>query len=52
MNTEAIKQEVEYLKNKIVCSEQIEKVLRDKLAENGLKIKVYQNSSALVSAYC
>ena len=51
MNTEALKQEVEYLKNKIVYVEQIEKVLRDKLVENGLKIKAYQNSSALMSAY-
>ena len=51
MNTEALKQEVEYLKNKIVCADQIEKVLREKLAENELKIKAYQNSFVLVSAY-
>ena len=51
VNIAALKQEVEYLKNKIMCAEKIEKVLRDKLAENGSKIKAYQNSSALVSAY-
>ena len=51
VDIEALKQEVEYLKNKIVCDEQIEKVLRNKLAENGLKIKSHQNSYALVSAY-
>ena len=51
VNIEALKQEVEYLKNKILCAEKIEKVLRDKLAENALKIKAYQNSSVLMSAY-
>ena len=51
VNIEALKQEVEYLKNKILCAEKIEKVMRDKLAENALKIKAYQNSSVLVSAY-
>ena len=47
VNTEVLKQEVEYLKNKIVYAEQIEKVLRDKLAENGIKIKDYQNALLL-----
>ena len=34
-----------------MCAEKIKKVLRDRLAENGLKIKAYQDSFALVSAY-
>ena len=51
VNIEALKQEVEYLKNKFFCAEKIEKVLRDKLTENALKIKAYQNSYVLVSAY-
>ena len=51
LNNEALKQEVEYFKNKIVCADQFEKVLREKIAENELKIKAYQNSSVLESAY-
>ena len=51
VNIEALKQEVEYLKNKILCVEKIEKLMRDKLGENALKIKAYQNTSVLVSAY-
>ena len=39
VNTEALKQKVEYLKNKILCAEKIGKVPRDKLAENALKIR-------------
>ena len=34
-----------------MCADQIEKILREKLAENELKIKAYQNSSVLVSAF-
>ena len=51
VNIEALKQELEYLKNKIICVEQIEKVLRENLAENELKIKAYQNFSILVNAF-
>ena len=36
---------------KIVCADQIEKVLRDKFEENELKIKSYKNSYVLVSAF-
>ena len=41
---------MEYLKNKNLCAKKIEKVPRDKLAENAMKIKSYQNSFVLVSA--
>ena len=51
LNIEALKQELEYLKNKIIYLEQIEKDLREKLAENELQIKVYQNSYVLVNAF-
>ena len=51
VNIEALKQEIEYIKNKIGCAGQIENVLRDKFAENELKIKTYQNSYVLVSAF-
>ncbi|MGI4673474.1 hypothetical protein ACR2XN_28825, partial [Klebsiella pneumoniae] len=49
--TENQKQEIEYLKNKIVCANQIEKALREQLEETELKAKAYQNSSKLVQDY-
>ena len=51
VNSETLKKEIEYLKSEIVCADQIEKVLRDKLADNELKMKAYQNSYVLVSDF-
>ena len=49
--TENLKHEVEYLKNKILCANQIEKALREQVEEKELKAKAYTNSSSLVKVY-
>ncbi|KAK1378931.1 hypothetical protein POM88_025675 [Heracleum sosnowskyi] len=44
-------QEIEYLKNKVICAEQIEKALREQIAENELKLRSFKNSSELIQTY-
>ena len=48
---ENLKQENEYLTQKLNYAEQVEKVLRTKLEESELKPRSYQNSSNLVQQY-
>ncbi|KAK1355317.1 CCHC-type domain-containing protein [Heracleum sosnowskyi] len=51
VNLDGLKKEVEYLKNKVICVEQIETALREQIAENELKIRSFKNSSELVQTY-
>ena len=48
---ENLKQENEYLTQKLTCAEQVEKALRTKLEESELKARSYQNSANLVQQY-
>lgn len=49
VNFEAIKNEREYFKNKLICVDKIEKFLRTQISENKFKIKTYQNSSKMMN---
>ncbi|KAL8114592.1 hypothetical protein AgCh_021453 [Apium graveolens] len=48
---ETVKQENEYLKNKLKCAAGIEAVLREKLEKNKVKLKSFRNPSQLVGQY-
>ncbi|KAL8108544.1 hypothetical protein AgCh_024854 [Apium graveolens] len=48
---ETVKQENEYLKNKLKCASEIEAVLRKKIENNEIKLKSFRNSSQLVGQY-
>ncbi|MCH98016.1 hypothetical protein A2U01_0019015 [Trifolium medium] len=48
---ESVKQDNEYLKNKLDYAEKVEAELKAKLAENELKIKAYQNLATLLSCF-
>ncbi|KAL8133773.1 hypothetical protein AgCh_009008 [Apium graveolens] len=48
---ETVKQENEYLKNKLKCAIEIEVVLREKLEKNKVKLKSFRNASQLVGQY-
>ena len=48
---EGLKQENEYLTQKLSCSEQIEKALRAKFDGNEVTLKAYRNASNLVNNY-
>ncbi|KAL8111634.1 hypothetical protein AgCh_019381 [Apium graveolens] len=48
---EVIKQENEYLKNKLKSVAEIEAVLREKLEKNEVKLKSFRNASELVGQY-
>lgn len=48
---ENLKQEVMYLKNKIICVNQTKKALREQIAKNEFKLKAFKNSSNLVKIY-
>lgn len=41
LNFDALKEEIEYLKNTIVCAEKIKKILRTQISEIEFKIKAY-----------
>ncbi|KAK1365156.1 hypothetical protein POM88_040717 [Heracleum sosnowskyi] len=51
VNLDGLKKEVEYLKNKVICAEQIEKALREQIAETELKLRSFKNSSELIQTY-
>ena len=51
VNRESLKHEVDYLKNKLVCTKQIELALIEHLVENKLKINCYKNSVNVVQTY-
>ncbi|KAL8099710.1 hypothetical protein AgCh_032098 [Apium graveolens] len=48
---ETVKQENEYLKNKLKCATEIEAVLREKLENNEVKLKSFRNASHVVVQY-
>ncbi|KAL8133711.1 hypothetical protein AgCh_008957 [Apium graveolens] len=48
---ESVKQENEYLKNKLKCANEIETVLREKIEKNEVKLKSFRNASELVGQY-
>ncbi|KAL8133493.1 hypothetical protein AgCh_008815 [Apium graveolens] len=48
---ESVKQENDYLKNKLKCATEIEAVLREKLEKNEVKLKSFRNASELVGQY-
>ncbi|KAL8127866.1 hypothetical protein AgCh_014705 [Apium graveolens] len=48
---ESVKQENEYLKNKLKCASEIESVLREKFEKNEVKLKSFKNASELVGQY-
>ncbi|KAL8124028.1 hypothetical protein AgCh_011873 [Apium graveolens] len=48
---EFVKQENEYLKNKLKCANEIEAVLREKIEKNEVKLKSFRNASELVGQY-
>ncbi|KAL8113620.1 hypothetical protein AgCh_020808 [Apium graveolens] len=48
---ETVKQENEYLKNKLKCATKIEAVLSEKLEKNEVKLKSFRNASQLVGQY-
>jgi hypothetical protein len=51
VSLDGLNKEVEYLKNKVICAEQIEKALREQIAETELKLRSYKNSSELIQTY-
>ena len=51
MHVENLKKEIEYLDNKVLCASQIEKAIRDEIAENELKLRAFKNSSSLLLSY-
>ncbi|KAL8102971.1 hypothetical protein AgCh_027487 [Apium graveolens] len=48
---EAVKQENEYLKNKLKCANEIEAVSREKIEKNEVKLKSFRNAFQLVGQY-
>lgn len=51
VHTKNLKHEVEYLKNKVLCVDQIENALREQIFENELQIKAYKNLYTLVKSH-
>ena len=45
-----LREEVEYLKNKLLCASQIETALREELAQNEFKMKAFKNASNIVKS--
>ncbi|KAL8125917.1 hypothetical protein AgCh_013283 [Apium graveolens] len=48
---EVIKQENEYIKNKLKCAGEVEAVLRERIKKSYLKLKSFKNASQLIGQY-